>query len=193
MSQGKRRKIVSLASVEWNGQERVFSDNVWKRLVPLQFHQMAGLNSYDFRTLPPASEYAGHWEQTGTVEVCVMVDGRAQLRTIAEREMSDVFQALILVGRVDDETVREQRYVCVYSAYECVGGNRIVDAAAVRHSLAHPPSRLKDQAIVGSLRRRFGGVKIDLRRYDHRKEFFLSLARLAMQIEDRIFHRLLGA
>jgi hypothetical protein len=80
------------------------------------------------------------------------------------------FSLLQWMVRLSENSLR------LFSAYESLINTRDVDATAIRHSLAHPPHALRDPKIVRSLKRRFGGLRLDLRDYIHQKEFYRCMA-----------------
>ena len=142
----------------------------WQRLIPMKFHRQ-----HSFGVLFP------NWRPwlsgaTAGLRVGISCKHGTRVATVDQTREPSVYAAILMIGSVDGETVREQRYLTLYSAYESLVPNRDLDATAIRHSLAHPPDALRDPKIVRSLKQRFGNVRINLRDYKHQKEFYRCMA-----------------
>ena len=123
-----------------------------------------------------------------------MLDGGTpRLVEVNVASQPEAFNALVLLCSVDGETERERRYVVVSSAYEAVVPARTLDLVAIRHALAHAALTLADPRVVRSLVDRFGSVNIDLSQYSHRKEFFICLGRMLVEIDKALLDRLRSA
>lgn len=163
----------------------------WLRLIPVKFHKSSSLLSHSFTVLfPNWSPAFADASSTGRLEIGVVCKDGARIVTVDQNREPNVFSAILLIASVDGETVREQRYLSLYSAYESLISTRDVDAAAIRHSLAHPPDALRDPKTVRSLRQRFGGLRTDLRDYTHQKEFYRCMALIITSTDDAIGSRL---
>ena len=169
-----------------------------QELVPQQFHHASGLKGHRFSILrvphSPSSyvwQPGGYWLRFDPFVACgVRRRGRDHLILVSSKVSERIYEAIRLLGSVDDETQRHQRYIAVHQAYEAVVQNRDVDLSAIRHALTHPTICLTHAATIESLRSRFGGLIIDLRNYQHRKEFFLCLARMLIETDKALFNML---
>jgi hypothetical protein len=160
----------------------------WTTLIPIKFHKSSGLRGHSFAVLfPNWSSAFRDASSSGRLEVGIACTAGPRVAKVERSREPNVFSAILLIASVDGETVREQRYLTLFSAYESLIRNRDVDATAIRHSLAHPPHALRDPKIVRSLNQRFGGLHLNLRDYSHQKEFYRCMATLlcAMDIAIR--------
>jgi hypothetical protein len=157
----------------------------WHRLIPIKFHSSSGLRHHSFGVLfPNWRPWLSH--VTPDLQIGIICKHGTRVAVVDETQQPSLYAAILMIGSVDGETVREQRYLTLYSAYESLIPNRDTDATAIRHSLAHPPPALRDPKIVRSLKHRFGAVRVDLRDYNHQKEFYRSLATIICATDQAI-------
>lgn len=102
-------------------------------------------------------------------------------------------EALAILSPLDGETEREGRYIRVHAAYEAVVLGREVDCSAIRHFLAHPIVRLTRTDVQESIVRRFGPTGVDLRRYQHQKEFYRCIGQMLIAVECSVYARVISA
>ena len=102
-------------------------------------------------------------------------------------------EALAILSPLDGETEREGRYIRVHAAYEAVVVDREVDYSAIRHFLAHPIVRLTRADVRESIARRFGSSGIDLRYYQHQKEFYRCIGQMLIAVERSVYSRVISA
>ena|GEM_PF-3053204 len=163
----------------------------WQSLIPIKFHKSSGLDNHPFSVLFP--NWSPAFQEAyglGHLEVGVACKGGTRIAKVDQSREPEVFSAILMIASADNETVREQRYLTLFSAYESLVSTRDVDAAAIRHSLAHPPQALCDPKIVRSLKQRFGGLSLDLRDYIHQKEFYRCMATIICATDHAIGSRL---
>jgi len=166
-------------------------EGCWRSLIPMKFHKSSGLSAHQFTVL------IRRWnvrlddaQRTGKLEVRVACNDKLQIVMVERGREPDVFAAILLISSVDGETVREKRYLTLFSAYESLVSKRDVDASAIRHALAHPPHALRDPKMVRSLKQRFGGLHINLRDYSHQKEFYRCMGTVLCAMDRAIATRL---
>lgn len=159
----------------------------WGHLIPEEFHRTSGLSSHLFQVSFPTWYPTIPEPEPPTGFLLTIRRNMGEIQaTITRQRHPSVFEALLLLCSVDDETVREQRYLTVASAYEAVRAPLDIDAAAIRHTIAHAPGVLRDPRIVASLVGRFGTTHPDWRLRKHRKEFFRCLASMLIGIDKTI-------
>jgi hypothetical protein len=164
-----------------------FSDHHLRGLIPLQFQVSSGLRAHEFHVLLPSWRYEHTEERTRGQFRCAVREGATVVPAIVSRDcLPGPFEALTVICQVDDETNRVERYLTVYRGYESVQQDQDIDISAVRHSLAHSNSKLRDPAVVASLQRRFGSLSIDFRSCSHQKEFYRSLAKMLIAIDQSL-------
>jgi hypothetical protein len=88
---------------------------------------------------------------------------------------------------------RTDRYLELFRAYECISTKRPIGLSAIRHSFAHATVALTKPQTVDALRQMFGGKAINLRRYDHNKEFYRQFGSLFLLTERELFVQLMEA
>lgn len=158
----------------------------WPDLVPMQFHRVSGVKHHDFRTSIPYS-------RPGDMSVAVeIVDDLSRKSFLVARNIDpNLFEAVRLVGSISGETNRELRYLTVHKAHEVLIGSPALDARAIRHSLAHASTELRDPAVIASLTSRFGSTRVDFHSYAHKREIFKWLGRMVVALDIAIRDRLL--
>ncbi len=159
----------------------------WGGLIPLKFHRSSGLTSYSFQVIFPRwYPTTPEREPANGFVLTIRSDAGPIQATVTRQRPPGIYEALSLLCSVDDETVREKRYLAVASAYEAVRAPRDIDAIAIRHTIAHGSGALKDPLVVASLIRRFGSTRPDWSLYQHRKELFRCLATMLIGIDRAI-------
>ena len=96
-------------------------------------------------------------------------------------------EALAILAGLDGETERLGRYINVHSAYESVVRPRDVTLSAIRHCLAHPITVLTRPEVHAALNSHFGGLRIDLKKYEHQKIVYRSIGAMLIAIDIAIY------
>ncbi|MBS0431139.1 MAG: hypothetical protein JSS21_01865 [Proteobacteria bacterium] len=94
---------------------------------------------------------------------------------------------MAILSGVDGETERQSRYINIHSAYEAVVRPRDVALSAIRHALAHPVTALTRPAVRATLLRRFGTLRIDLRKHEHQKIVFCAIGAMLIAIDNAVY------
>ncbi len=151
-------------------------------LVPKQFHHVSGLRQHKFRVSYPY--YHRSWPDNA---IPVTLDSGPDSILVTATVSPAAFATLRYLGSVDGETSRELRYLTVHNAHEALLGSSPMEARAIRHSLAHASSELRDPAVVASLRSRFGGTRVDFGVHAHRREVFRCLGIMLVALDDGLY------
>jgi hypothetical protein len=157
----------------------------WDLMIPIKFRVSSGILSHRFHFATPPwrpgpaqmVETGYYWIRLADHYAAVVFDGDTNPKVV---------EAFEQISSVDDETVREVRYLAIHNAYECLVTDRDPDLSAVRHAIAHSQQALRKPETVASLKRRFGTTKINLRDYYHQKEFYRCLAQMLMAIDEAL-------
>lgn len=154
-------------------------------VIPQHFHKVSGLSAHEFRVANGTGR-----SRTRAIEVrpCkIKIEGtwRRVLAPIS-RFPSEV-EALAILSNIDGETEREGRYISVHSAYEAVVKPKELELSAIRHALAHPITNLTRPEVRAALEKHFGGPRINLSLYEHKKPFFICIGRMLIAIDNALF------
>jgi len=156
----------------------------WLDLVPQQFHHVSGMHRHSFRVSYP---YSYRRDPDAAIPVALESDGSRTSILVTSKASPRAFEALRLLGSVNGETSRELRYLTVHNAHEAVLGSPPLEARAIRHSLAHASTELRDPGVLTSLRSRFGGTRVDLGLHAHRREVFRCLGAMLVALDNRLY------
>lgn len=159
----------------------------WGELIPDKFHRSSGLLAHSFQLKGPLwSPTIPEPEPLGGFLLTIQHNFDEIQATVTRQQHPGVYEALLLLSSVDGETLRDNRYLTVASAYEAVRAPYNLDAIAIRHTIAHGPGALKDARVVASLMQRFGTTRPDWQLHKNRKEFFRCLASMLVGIDKTI-------
>ena len=151
----------------------------------MKFHKHSGVNDYQFG-IRNARRYQNFYNMPGWPCV-VRKDSHWENIYLPYGEFPHEVEALAILSPLDGETEREGRYIKIHAAYEAVVLNRETDYSAIRHFLAHPVVRLTRPKVRESIIRRFGARGIDLRNYQHQKEFYRCIGQMLIKV-DKVIH-----
>lgn len=154
-------------------------------VIPQQFHKASGLSSHQFRIGNGLERY-GRGEISAWPCEILRNNVWSPVAVPIDRFPSEV-EALAILASLDGETEREGRYINVHSAYEAVVKSREVELSAIRHALAHPITRLTRPDVRAAIEKHFGGMRIDLSLYEHKKPFFVCIGRMLIAIDNALF------
>ena len=158
-------------------------------VIPNKFHTYSGVQKHEFRINNRSMR--AHVPSAPGWPCDILVDGRWDHVYLPFTPFAAEVEALAILSSLDGETEREVRYVRIHSAYEAVVPARDPDVSALRHLLAHPVTQLTRPEVRSSLLRRFGALAINLRDYQHQKEFYRCIGKMLIEIDDSIYERLI--
>ena len=162
-----------------------FDPRPWDHMIPIKFRVSSGILSHRFHfATPPWRPGPAQMVETGYY--WIRLDDEYAAVVFDDTTNPKLQEALEQLSGVDDETVREVRYLAIHNAYECLVADRDPDLSAVRHAIAHSQQALRKPATVASLKRRFGTTKINLRDYYHQKEFYRCIAQMLIAIDEAL-------
>lgn len=154
-------------------------------VIPMKFHKHSGVRDHQFgiRNARPYQNFASMpgWP-------CVVHhDSQWEEVYLPYGKFPHEVEALAILSPLNGETEREGRYIRVHSAYEAVVVDRETDYSSIRHYLAHPVARLTRPNVRESLVRRFGATGLDLRNYQHQKEFYRCIGQMLIAVDKAIY------
>ena len=154
-------------------------------VIPLKFQRKSGVLGHDFKVathrVHPAPETIAAWP------VLIHTDGSWVRYAVPAATFPLEVEALSILSNLDGESERAGRYINVHSAYEAVVNPRDVTLSAIRHALAHPVTGLSRPDVLTALAAHFGGLRINLARYDHQKVIYHSIGAMLIAIDDAIY------
>lgn len=154
-------------------------------LIPIQFRASSGLSAHQFRFRHDGYTFPSWHEEN--YPIFIMRDEKWQNVFVPITLFPRESEALSILGTLTGESEREGRYINVHSAYEAVVTDRDVTLSAIRHALAHPITSLTRPAVRAALEQHFGGNRINLNTYDHKKIYFKCLAQMLISIDETLF------
>lgn len=169
-------------------------------MIPLEFQRIAGVLSPEFRVVEARSgkvHFVAVSEERALAippsSLCVLnVEGRTVPYLIDSEVFPELAESINLFGQALFEGTRLQRYLTSYRAYECLVNPRAVEFSAIRHSLSHPPALLRDKRARQFLQETFGGLNVNLNKWQHQKVFFRQLGRLVRETDSAIASTILA-
>jgi len=159
-------------------------------VIPMKFHKHSGVRNYQFRILN-ARPYQKFYEMPGW-PCAVDKDSHWEEVYLPYDEFPNEVEALAILSPLTGETEREGRYIKVHAAYEAVVVDRENDYSAIRHFLAHPVVRLTRPNVRESIVRRFGTTGLDLRNYQHQKEFYRCIGKMLIAVDKAVNKAVVG-
>lgn len=159
-----------------------------RHVIPAKFQRYAGFKSYQFG-IENGHPYQDISDPEGWRCSIKRDDGWLLVRLLRTKFPCEI-EVLQTLARIDGECEREYRYVRIHSAYECLFDRREKEFSAIRHALAHPAGSLRDRSVVESLEARFGGTRLDLRKYGHQKEIYRCIGQMLMAIDQELCRRI---
>lgn len=119
-------------------------------------------------------------------EVLMKRDGALELVKIPVVSFAKECDAITTLARIDGETVREKRYIVIYSAYEALVRQRIVLHGAIRHSFAHATTSLTRENVRHALIENLGGLRLNFRSHEHLKVYYRCLVEMLVAIDQAL-------
>jgi hypothetical protein len=158
-------------------------------IIPIKFQKYSGVGGYQFRI---RNAYPHQRFENMPGWPCDMLRDTKWVRIYLpwDRFPNEV-EALAILGSLDGETEREGRYIKVHAAYEAVVNERDIEYSSIRHFLAHPIVRLTRAAVQESVVKRFGSFGVNLRHYQHQKEFYRCIGQMILAVECSVYSRVM--
>jgi hypothetical protein len=94
-----------------------------------------------------------------------------------------VCEAVLLLAATLDANTRSGKYLTSYRAIESLAVQAPIDMKAIRHSLAHSTTQLRDPKVKRALHSMFDGVSINFRQHSHKREFYRWLGELLVLLD----------
>lgn len=154
-------------------------------VIPLKFQRASGVLAHTFRLA--TSREIGPLDQLANLPVLVLADDGWRPYLVPIAAFPAEVEALAILADTDGECERPGRYIKIHSAYEAVVRPRDVTLSAVRHALAHPITVLTRPDVREALRSRFGGLRIDLSKYEHQKALYCGIGAMLVAIDITIY------
>jgi len=152
-----------------------------KDAIPLKFQRISGVLDHNFRIAThrvfPIPDAVTTWP------VHINLNGTWGRYGVPIAVFPFQVGALELLAGIDGESERAGRYIKVHSAYEALVRPRDVSLSAIRHALAHPITSITRPDVRAALTNHFGGLRINLKSYDHQKIVYQSIGRMLIAID----------
>src|SRR5262249_19519039 len=145
------------------------------RLVPEKFHRKSGIATHRFSVHDAWHRPYKHIRTTGggvsripESAYCLLHHRQGSDHILIPiPQAPELFEAVILMGKLHFSSARVEKYMNLFKSYECLVGNPDMRFAAVRHGLSHPDSALTRPKTVQALKSLFGTTRIDLESHTH--------------------------
>jgi hypothetical protein len=169
-------------------------------MVPFQFQQLSRYSSHCFRVTEAWwRPYRFGWTSTGQpcefprAAFCrVEHQGELLDSLFPEAGDSGVFESVLLLAAANQARTRTEKFLTPYRALESLAQHPTLEMRAIRHSLAHSTSQLRDPKVTDALRRMFSGVSINFRKHSHKREFYRWLGDLLVLLDCSLADALLN-
>jgi hypothetical protein len=160
-------------------------------VIPMKFHKHSGVRDHQFgiRNARPYQDFSSMpgWP-------CVVHhDSQWEDVYLPYGKFPHEVESLVILSPLNGESEREGRYIRIHAAYEAVVVDRETDYSSIKHYLAHPVARLTRPNVRESLVRRFGATGLDLRNYQHQKEFYRCIGQMLIAVDKAIYATVISA
>lgn len=167
----------------------------WQKIIPRKFHRNSGLINYESLIINPSSivynymfTLRGNVKKITNSAYCeTFIYNKRFYLLVPKSKDTNLYQAIILLGKTSCTGDRINRYLNLYKSYECLCSQPDPILKAIRDGLSHPSSVLSNKNTKLNLISVFGETLIDLDNFRHQRLFFTHLGRLLIE-NDKLIH-----
>ena len=172
----------------------------YRRLIPNRFQKKQGVDKYQFRVWDPwhrpfqfVQYEKGDIYRTQVCASCtIRQSGKVTPVLIGKSDCPSEYEAVINMGKLLFEKNREQKYITLHKAYECLEKQRDITLSAVRHGLSHAASVLNRPRTRNALLSVFGTTNIDLSNHRHVRVFYEHFGKLLIETDALLFNQIVS-